>query len=57
MDDAMMDLMAEHGLLRRRLEAYAETRLSPDLAASSRMRARVLAVAHRQASSRGPMPR
>ncbi len=37
-------------MLWRRLEAYAETRLSPDLATSSRLRARVLAVAHRQAA-------
>ena len=50
MDDAMLDLMADHGELRRRLDAYAEARLTPDLAASSRMRARVLAVAHRQSS-------
>ena len=42
--------------LRRRLEAYAEHRLSPDLTATSRMRARVLAHAHRQADSCGPMP-
>ena len=55
MDDAMMDLMAGHGELRRRLGAYAEARLSPDLAASSRMRARVLAVAHRQAACAAPM--
>ena len=34
----------------RRLEAYAETRLSPDLATTTRLRARVLAVAHRQAA-------
>jgi hypothetical protein len=50
MDDAMLDLMADHGELRRRLGAYAESRLSPDLAASTRMRARVLAVAHRQSA-------
>ena len=50
MDDVMMDLTAGDGLLRRRLEAYADARLSPDLATSSRLRARVLAVAHRQAS-------
>ncbi|MEO5884176.1 MAG: hypothetical protein ABIQ58_01495 [Candidatus Limnocylindrales bacterium] len=42
--------MADEGMLRRRLEAYAETRLSPDPAASSRIRARVLAVAHRQSA-------
>jgi len=49
MDDSMIDLMAGDAMLRRRLEAYAEDRLSPDLATSSRLRARVLAVAHRQA--------
>lgn len=49
MDDEMIDLVAGDARLRARLEAYAETRLTPDLAASSRLRARVLAVAHRQA--------
>jgi hypothetical protein len=49
MDD-MMELTAGDALVWRRLEAYAETRLSPDLATSSRLRARVLAVAHRQAA-------
>jgi hypothetical protein len=49
MDDEMIDLMAGDARLRERLEAYAEARLTPDLAASSRLRARVLAVAHRQA--------
>jgi hypothetical protein len=48
MDD-MIDLTAGDALLRRRLEAYAEARLTPDLATSSRLRAKVLAVAHRQA--------
>lgn len=52
MDDAMIDLMADDGMLRRRLDAYAEARLTPDLAAATRMRARVLAVAHRR-SARG----
>jgi hypothetical protein len=46
--DEMIDLMAGDMRLRRRLEAYAEYRLSPDLTATSRMRARVLARAHRQ---------
>ena len=46
----MLDLMADHGELRRRLEAFAEASLTPDPVASSRMRARVLAVAHRQSS-------
>jgi len=50
MDDEMIDVLAEDGNLRRRLEAYAEDRLSPDLAASARIRARVLAVAHRQSA-------
>jgi len=49
MDDRMIDLVAGDARLRRRLEAYAEARLSPDLVTTSRMRARVLAVAHRQA--------
>ena len=49
MDDDMIDLMVGDAQLRRRLEAYADARLSPDLTASSRLRARVLAVAHRQA--------
>lgn len=49
MDDSMIDLTAGDAMLRRRLEAYAEGRLSPDLSTSSRLRARVLAVAHRQA--------
>jgi hypothetical protein len=47
--DEMIDLMAGDMRLRRRLDAYAEDRLSPDLTATSRMRARVLAHAHRQA--------
>jgi hypothetical protein len=44
----MLDLMAGDARLRRRLDAYAEFRLSPDLATSSRIRARVLAAAHRR---------
>ena len=50
MDDEMIDLLADDGNLRRRLEAYAEARLSPDLSASARIRARVQAVAHRQSA-------
>lgn len=46
----MIDLLADDGMLRRRLDAYAEARLSPDLAAATRMRARVLAVAHRRSA-------
>lgn len=49
MDD-MFGTMTGDVLLRRRLEAYAELRLSPDLATSARLRARVLAVAHRRAA-------
>jgi hypothetical protein len=49
MDEQMIDLVAGDARLRRRLEAYADARLSPDLVTSSRMRARVLAVAHRRA--------
>lgn len=48
--DEMIDLTAGDALVWRRLEAYAESTLSPDLATSSRLRARVLAVAHRQAA-------
>ena len=36
--------------LTRRLEAYAEARLSPELSATIRMRTRVMATAHRQAA-------
>lgn len=50
MDDEMLDLTAGNAMLRRRLDAYADARLSPDEAATSRMRARVMAVAHRQAA-------
>lgn len=49
MDDDMIELKAGNAELRRRLEAYAETRLSPEPASASRIRARVLAVAHRRA--------
>lgn len=49
MDNEMIDLTAGDARLRQRLDLYAETRLTPDLATSSRIRARVLAVAHRQA--------
>ena len=50
MDDPMLDLMAGNDELSRRLGAYGLARLSPDLAATSRTRARVLAVAHRHAA-------
>jgi hypothetical protein len=46
----MIGSMSGDVLLGRRLGAYAEMRLSPDLATSSRLRARVLAVAHRRAA-------
>jgi hypothetical protein len=36
--------------LTRRLEAYAEARLSPELSATIRMRTRIMAAAHRQAA-------
>jgi hypothetical protein len=36
--------------LARRLEAYADARLSPELSATTRMRAHVMAAAHRQAA-------
>jgi hypothetical protein len=49
MDDGMIDLMAGDTRLRRRLEGYADARLTPDAATATRMRARVLAVAHRRA--------
>src|SRR3954447_9995742 len=49
MNDDMIDLAAGDIRLRRRLEAYADDRLTPDLTATSRMRARVLAHAHRRA--------
>jgi hypothetical protein len=50
MDDMMLDLTAGNQMLRRRLDAYADARLSPDMAAATRMRARVMASAHRQAA-------
>jgi predicted RecA/RadA family phage recombinase len=49
MDNEMIDLTAGDARLRQRLDAYVEARLTPDLATSSRIRARVLAVAHRRA--------
>lgn len=50
MDDEMLELTAGNQTLRRRLDAYAEARLSPDPAATGRIRARVMAAAHRQAA-------
>ena len=49
MEDGMIDLLAGDMRLRRRLEAYADARLTPDAATAARIRARVLAVAHRRA--------
>ncbi len=48
MSDEMIDLAAGDVRLRQRLAAYADVRLTPDVAATSRMRARVLAHAHRR---------
>ena len=48
--DEMTELTDGDATVWRRLEAYAETRLSPDLTTSSRLRARVMAVAHRRAA-------
>ena len=48
--DEMLGTMTGDMLLGRRLEAFAELRLSPDLATSARLRARVLSVAHRRAA-------
>ena len=42
-------------VLARRLEAYAAERLTPDASASTRMRAQVMAAAHRQATA-APTP-
>lgn len=50
MDDTMLELTAGNQMLRRRLDAYADARLSPDATATARMRARVMAAAHRQAA-------
>jgi hypothetical protein len=49
MSNDMIDLAAGDVRLRQRLEAYADVRLTPELTATSRMRARVLAHAHRRA--------
>ncbi|MEJ7748003.1 MAG: hypothetical protein WKF56_01790, partial [Candidatus Limnocylindrales bacterium] len=65
--------MTENARLAQRLSEYADARLSPDPLASGRTRARVMAIAHRQAalaradaglvvvpaihSARGPVPR
>ena len=45
----MIDLMAGDAELRKRLMAFADARLTPELGATTRMRSKVLAVAHRQA--------
>ena len=48
-----IELLPGDAALVRLLHAYAETRLTPDLATSARIRARVLAVAHRRAELAG----
>jgi hypothetical protein len=50
MDDDRMLQKRNNDELTRRLEAYAEARLSPDLSATIRMRARAMAAAHRHAA-------
>jgi hypothetical protein len=49
-NESMQDKDREDDELTRRLEAYAEARLSPELSATIRMRTRVMAAAHRQAA-------
>jgi hypothetical protein len=49
-NDFMQHQDPEDDELTRRLEAYAEARLSPELSATIRMRTRVMAAAHRQAA-------
>jgi hypothetical protein len=49
-NDQMQHRDPEDDELARRLEAYAEARLSPELAATTRMRARVMAAAHHRAA-------
>ena len=49
-NDKMQHRDPEDDKLARRLEAYAEARLSPELSATARMRARVMAAAHHQAA-------
>jgi hypothetical protein len=49
-NDKMQHQDREDDELTRRLEAYAGARLSPDLSTTIRMRARVMAAAHRQAA-------
>jgi hypothetical protein len=50
-NDQMPDRDPEDDELARRLEAYAQTRLSPSLAATTRMRTQVMAAAHRLAAA------
>jgi cell division septation protein DedD len=49
-NDFMQHQDPEDDELTRRLEAYAEARLSPELSATIRMRTRVMAAAHRSAA-------
>ena len=51
-NDQMPDRDVEDVEITRRLEAYAEARLSPSLSATMRMRAQVMAAAQRQAAGR-----
>lgn len=48
MDQDLMDRDYNDDELTRRLEAYADARLSPERSATNRMRAHVMAAAHRQ---------
>jgi hypothetical protein len=50
MDDDQMQQKRNDDELTRRLEAYAQARLSPDLSATIRMRARAMAAAQRHAA-------
>jgi Domain of unknown function (DUF5667) len=50
MDDEHMQQKRKDDELTRRLEAYAQARLSPDVSATIRMRARAMAAAHRHAA-------
>ncbi len=49
-NDQMHDRDVEDVELARRLEAYVEARLSPSVSATTRMRAQVMAAAHRRAA-------
>jgi hypothetical protein len=51
-----IELLPGDATMVRLLRVYAETRLTPDLSTSARIRARVLAVAHRRAELAGADP-